>query len=181
MDPLFTMQYGEFAVAEQLAKKIKDASVYIPLSAQEKGIDLLLYKHKDGRNVTTTVQVKMSRGYRERLKKYPYQLWFRRFDIQDNADWYVLVGIYAKHATDADARVTDISWEEIMLAFTNEEMKRFMSEVKQKKDPSKDDKFFYFGFDEKKNVFQTRGYPEERDMSSYLIENRLADIEKSFK
>jgi len=181
MDPKFTIQYGEFAVAERLKKDIKGASVFIPASQQEEGIDRLLYKFDNGRNKTITVQVKMSRGYRERLKKYPYQLWFGRFDIHENADWYILVGIYAKHSTKTEARVTDTSWDEIMLAFTNEEMKRFMSEVKQKKDPSKDDKFFYFGFDEKKNVFQTRGYPEERDMSAFLIEKRLADIEKSFK
>ena len=44
MEPIFTIQYGEFAVADYLSKKIKDASVFIPASAQEKGIDLLLYR-----------------------------------------------------------------------------------------------------------------------------------------
>lgn len=43
MQPVFTLQYGEFAVADYLSKSIKEASVFIPSSAQEKGIDLLLY------------------------------------------------------------------------------------------------------------------------------------------
>lgn len=47
MEPIFTIQYGEFAVADYLAKKIKDASVFIPASAQEKGINLLLYRHSE--------------------------------------------------------------------------------------------------------------------------------------
>lgn len=45
MEPIFTKQYGEFAVADFLSKNIKGASVFVPASAQEKGIDLLLYKY----------------------------------------------------------------------------------------------------------------------------------------
>ena len=67
-----------------------------------------------------------------------------------------------------------------MLAFTNKEMAKFMSEVKQKKDPDKDDKMFGFGFDDEKHIFQTRGCPVDRDMSAYLIENRIDEIRNSF-
>lgn len=63
MEPIFTLQYGEFAVADYLSKNIKDASVFIPASAQEKGIDLLLYKFCNGVNLINTIQVKMSRTY----------------------------------------------------------------------------------------------------------------------
>lgn len=63
MEPIFTMQYAEFAVADFLSKRIKDASVFIPASAQEKGIDLLLYRFLNGCNTTNTIQVKMSRTY----------------------------------------------------------------------------------------------------------------------
>ena len=42
-----------------------------------------------------------------------------------------------------------------MLAFTNKEMAMFMAEVKQKKDPKKDDKMFGFGFDDSKRIYQT--------------------------
>lgn len=55
MQPVFTLQYGEFAVADYLSKSIKEASVFIPSSAQEKGIDLLLYKFSNGVNLLNTI------------------------------------------------------------------------------------------------------------------------------
>ncbi|MEG2429758.1 MAG: hypothetical protein RSA99_05180, partial [Oscillospiraceae bacterium] len=47
---------GEFAVADYLSKKIKSTSVFIPASAQEKGIDLLLYRNDNGCNKSNTIQ-----------------------------------------------------------------------------------------------------------------------------
>lgn len=183
MEPIFTMQYAEFKVADYLSKKIKGASVFVPASAQEKGIDLLLYRYNDGRNTTNTIQVKMSRTYySEKVDvKYPYYLWFNRFSVQKNADWYILVGIYAQRPNNVETKAKNTIWDTIMLAFTNEEMHKFMSEVKQKKNPSRDDKMFGFGFDDHKNIYQTRGFAEHRDMTRYLIENRLEDIRNSFK
>ena len=183
MEPIFTMQYGEFAVADYLAKKVKDASVFIPASAQEKGIDLLHYRHANGCNTTNTIQVKMSRTYYNDKPDsgYPYYLWFNRYAVQRNANWYVLVGIYAKRPSEAEsAKAKSTSWDTIMLAFTNKEMAKFMDEVKQKKDPDKDDKMFGFGFDDEKQIFQTRGYPTIRDMTPYLIDNRIEEIRNSF-
>lgn len=187
MEPVFTMQYGEFAVADYLSKNIKDASVFIPASAQEKGIDLLLYRHKNGCNTTNTVQVKMSRTYYNENynehsdKSFPNYLWFNRFTVQSNANWYILVGIYAKYPENPmTAKAKSTNWDTIMLAFTQKEMTVFMKEVKQKKDPEKDDKMFGFGFYDGKNVFQTRGCAEIRDMSKYLIENRMNEIRNSF-
>lgn len=181
MQPVFTMQYGEFAVADYLSKKINDISVFVPTSSQEKGIDLLLYKYDHGCNKSNTIQVKMSRTYYNENSDFPYVLWFNRFPIQKNANWYILVGIYAKHPKDAkNAKVQDVKWDTIMLAFTNKEMLLFMSEVKQKKDPTKDDKMFGFSFDDNKVIYQTRGYSEKRNMSQYLIENRLDEIRHSF-
>lgn len=182
MEPIFSMQYGEFAVADYLSKHIKNASVFIPASAQEKGIDLLLYCHCNGCNTTSTIQVKMSRTYySDKIGTgYPYYLWFNRFPICANANWYILVGIYAKRPDNvATAKVNGVSWDTIMLAFTKKEMAAFMSEVKQKKDPTKDDRMFGFGFDDAKNIYQTRGYSEVRNMFDYRIENRLDEIEKS--
>lgn len=183
MEPIFTMQYGEFAVADYLQKNIKNASVFIPASSQEKGIDLLLYRHNNGCNTTNTIQVKMSRTYYNDKPEtgYPYYLWFNRFPIHKNANWYILVGIYAKRPIDAEnAKAKSTSWETIMLAFTNKEMAAFLAEVKQKKDPTKDDKMFGFGFDDDKNIAQTRGYAEIREMNHYRIENRIEEIKNSF-
>ena len=183
MEPVFTMQYGEFAVADYLSSKIKNASVFIPASSQEKGIDLLLYRYENGCNTTNTIQVKMSRTYYDHKESamYPYTLWFNRFRVQKNANWYILVGIYAKRPSDTEnAKAKSTSWDTIMLAFTNKEMQAFMAEVKQKKDPTKDDLMFGFGFDDDKQIAQTRGYPTIRDMTQYLIENRLEQIKNSF-
>ena len=54
MQAKFTIQYGEFAVAQYLSDNIKNASVFVPTSAQEKGIDLLLYKFCSGVNLVNS-------------------------------------------------------------------------------------------------------------------------------
>lgn len=181
MEPIFMMQYAEFAVADFLSKRIKDASVFIPASAQEKGIDLLLYRFLNGCNTTNTIQVKMSRTYYWGSEAaYPYTLWFNRFAVPENANWFVLVGIYSKCPVDDTGKANRTDWDKIMLAFTNKEMRTFMNEVRQKKDPSKEDKMFGFGFDDNGRIVQTRGYAQQRDMSAYLIENRLDEIRNSF-
>lgn len=182
MEPVFTIQYGEFAVADYLSKKIKNASVFIPASSQEKGIDILLYRYHNGCNTTNTIQVKMSRTYYSEKPDvpFPYGLWFKRFPIQSNANWYILVGIFAKRPMDANARVTSTCWDTIMLAFTKKEMAEFMANLKQKKDPTKDDRMFGFEFDDGKKVYQSRGCVDRKEMTCFLIDNRLDEIEKSF-
>lgn len=180
MNPIFTLQYGEFSVADTLSKKLKNISVFVPASSQEKGIDLLLYRHENGKRTTLTVQVKMSRTYINVNPKYENTLWFNRFEPQENADWFILTGMYAAFPKSLDAAVKEAQWNNIMLAFTYNEMVEFMDEVRQKKDKTKVDKMFGFGFNCVDEIFQTRGYGSERDMSKYLLENRLDDIEKSF-
>ena len=184
MQPKFTMQYGEFAVADYLSQKIKCSSVFIPISAQEKGIDLLLYKYENGYNKVNTIQVKMSRTYYNKKENsgYKYNLWFNRFSVQENANWYILMGIYAKYPDNVqNARANDIKWDTIMLAFTNKEMLNFMTNVKQKKDPSKDDRMFGFGFNNANEIYQTRGSVKDISRSQYLIENRIKEIMESFQ
>ena len=181
MQAKFTIQYGEFAVAQYLSDNIKNASVFVPTSAQEKGIDLLLYKFCSGVNLVNTIQVKMSRAYRHPNKRYQNMPWFNRFTPQDNADWFILLGLYAQFPSEPDTPSKAIRWEEIMLAFKNKEMKHFMEEVRLKSDPERADKMFGFSFNSRDEIRQTRGYAEERDMSAYLIENRIKEIENSFK
>ena len=123
----------------------------------------------------------MSRTYYDVTPKYRNTLWFYRFDIPENADWFILVGIYAEYPDEAEsAKVYEPQFREIMLAFTQSEMKEFMEEVRLKKSPDKYDKMFGFGFNNRNKIFQTRGYPTERDMSKYLIENRIGEISERF-
>ena len=184
MQPIFTMQYGEFKVADYLADNIRGASVFIPSSAQEKGIDLLLYRNSNGKNKVVTIQVKMSRTYYDHNNGFDNHLWFNRFAVQPNADWYILMGIYARHPKKDQAKnskVADTGWDHIMLAFTNTEMAGFMDSVRQKKNPEKPDSMFGFSFDEEQTqVWQTRGFKEPRDMTRFLIQNRIDEIEASF-
>ena len=184
MQPIFTMQYGEFKVADYLTDNIKGSSVFIPASAQEKGIDLLLYRNDGGRNKVVTIQVKMSRTYYDYHDGFSNHLWFNRFVVQPNADWYILMGIYARHPKEDKAtssKVADNGWDHIMLAFTNTEMAGFMDSVRQKKNPGKPDSMFGFSFDEDQTqVLQTRGFKEPRDMTRFLIQNRIDEIGASF-
>ena len=184
MQPIFTMQYGEFKVADYLTDNIKGSSVFIPASAQEKGIDLLLYRYGDGKNKVVTIQVKMSRTYHDHNNGFNNHLWFKRFEVQSNADWYILMGIYAKHPKGdkaTNSKVADTGWNHIMLAFTNTEMESFMDSVRQKKNPEKPDSMFGFSFDEElSEIWQTRGYKEHRNMTKFLIQNRIDEIDASF-
>ena len=159
MQPIFTIQYAEFKTANYFSDEIKNCSVFIPSSAQEKGIDLLLYRNSHSQNRVVTIQVKMSRTYYgKRNKDHKYYLWFNRYEVPDNADWNVLVGIYPKIVNKPKGG-TNVTWETIMLALT------------------KDDKMFGFCFDDENVIYQNRGWPTERDMSSYLIKNRISEIE----
>lgn len=189
MEPLFTIQYGEYAVADYLSKNLNNTSVFIPSSAQEKGIDLLLYRHDcSGRNMTNSIQVKMSRTYfdkKVKLPDCPFHLWYNRFEVRENANWFILIGIYPvfpkRLSSGADTSRPEIRWGNIMLAFTNPEMKLFISEVKQKKNTTKDDRMFGFSFNDNGSVYQTRGFSSYRDMSQYLIERRINEIDQSFE
>lgn len=178
MEPIFTLQYGEYAVAEALRKKLKGVSVFVPTSAQEKGIDLMLYKFIEGKNRVVAVQVKMSRAYEGRKKRY--SLWFNRFNAQDNADWFVLVGIYGTYSQNLKKMKNKTKWETIMLAFKNKEMKNFLSNIRQKKDTSRHDKMFNIEFDDKKEAILTRGSVKPKNLSKFLVENRVDEIIKSF-
>ncbi len=192
MDAMFSIPYGEYAVADKLTKLIssKKVSIFIPASRQEKGIDMIVYAFDGKKNQFASVQVKQSRTYYQDKvivvngKSVPVSgyLWFNRFDVPDNADWLILTGTRVIHpATWKNAGIKDVSWDPIMLAFTRNEMNAFMNNVKQRKNPTKDDKMFGFWYDEEGNIYQTRGCFVNREMNAYLIENRIAEITASIK
>lgn len=180
MEPVFTLQYGEYAVAEILSRKIKGASVFIPASAQEKGIDMLLYKYTETGSKVVTVQVKMSRSYNDVKKGYDHYLWFNRFVPQKNADLFVFVGIYLNYETGFNAKAADLKsgkqWDEIFIVMTYGEIAEFMENVRLKKNPEKYDGKFGFGFNTKEQIFLTRGFPEITDFSDKLLPNRIEMI-----
>lgn len=182
MDPVFTLQWPEFLVADHLRKllpKQQGYSILVPASRQEKGIDLaLLKKHGSRPSRTITLQVKSSRTYGGREPKratstrFAYRTWFRRFPVPDEADFIVLFGLYAPDQGQTK-RVTAAWYRDCTLLFTKAEMHVFMANCLTAS--GKPDRMFGFGFNDPHAVFQTRGDHRRRltDFSDHLLENRL--------
>jgi hypothetical protein len=189
MEPIFTLPYSEYSVATELAKhfKLKDGySIYAPLSRQEKGVDLLLIKRIAKKTKTLSIQVKSSRTYqsqkpkRETTIRYLYYTWFNRFNIPKEADIFILYGLYPPE----EGRTKKISkawWNNILLIFDNQEMIKFINNVKTVK--GKPDRMFGFGFNNKKRIVLTRGSQNRNEVeyTQYLLENRIDFIENKLK
>ena len=133
MDPVFTIPWPEFVVAERLAEllpKKKGYPVLVPASRQEKGFDLAVLSKKDKTNRVITIQVKASRTYQgkqpgERSKKmyFRYHTWFNRFEVPDEADFIVFVSTYALE-NGSGKKVRARWYKSCMLLFDRKEMKK---------------------------------------------------------
>jgi len=181
MEPIFTIPYAEFAVAQRLQQLLPTSggfAVYVPASRQQPGVDLILARRRQGHNAAATIQVKSSRTYSaptNRVRtatRFRYRTWFNTFDCPDQADFFSLVALYP--AIDVRQRRELGTWSapQIML-FSQAEMRKFLSRVKTV--GGKPDKMFGFGFDEPGAVYQTRGGQHRRflEFSEYLLERRV--------
>ena len=182
MNPIFTLQVGEYFVAEELRKRLENVSVFVPTSPQEKGIDLLLWSF-DSKGAAT-VQVKQSRAYEQ--KNGWQDLFFNAFSVSERADWFILVGVYpAKKDASKKDNSYNLGWEKIFLAFNNSEMKEFIEGLCQKKDPSKLEKHFGFKFRVSEagevEILHTRGAVKEKECGKYLLDERIKDLAKCLK
>lgn len=183
MDPVFTLQWPEFILANRLQKllpKSEGFSVLIPASRQEKGIDLaLLRKTRNGESRVATIQIKASRTYtpeppkRESTKRFRFYTWFNRFEVPEEADFFLLFGMYAPDPS-RTTKVRSGWYKDCSLLFTCEEMKEFMASCLTV--GGKDDKMFGFGFDDESKIVQTRGDKDRqfKDFTTYLLANRVA-------
>ena len=186
MEPVFTLPYSEYLAANLLSHylKAKDGySIFIPASRQEKGIDILLTRRSGKSYKCVSFQVKSSRTYspvppkRETTKRFSYYTWFNTFKVPKEADFFLLVGIYPpdENRTRKSSRSW---WESVVLMFTQNEMQKFIANVKTRS--GKADKMFGFGFDKPKEIILTRG-DENRNMedySSYIFQNRISTIKE---
>ena len=185
MDPVFTLPYSEFRVANRLAelfKKQDGYSILLPLSRTEKGFDLALLKQNGIKRNVITIQVKTSRTYggkRESAERFAHDTWFQTFSVPRETDWIFLVGMYP-NSEDKTRKSSATWWQEIILCFSREEMTGFLSRVKTRKGTP--DKFFGFGFNEPTTIYQTRGDQnrEKKDYSSFLLKKRSEQILQSF-
>lgn len=159
----------------------------IPLSRQEKGIDLALIRsNKSGQSFVITIQVKASRTYlppapkRETTIRYKYYTWFNRFDVPARADFVILFGMYAPDLS-RTRRVSSTWYCDCSLLFTSEEMINFMKNCKTTK--GKPDRMFGFGFNDLSSIILTRGDMSrtQKDFAAFLLDKRINKIKKRLK
>lgn len=182
MEPVFTLQWSEYLIAQRLQKLLlrkQGYTVFIPLSRQEQGIDLAIVKRTNGEpSRTTTIQVKASRTYlhdppkRASTVRYRYNTWFNRFDVPDNADLIVLCGLYAPDLAKT-GRVDSTWYQDCTLIFTQAEARELMENCKTV--GGKPDRMFGFGFNDLSQVIMNRGdmTRSSKDYSKYLLERRV--------
>ena len=187
MEPVFTLQWPEFVVAQRLQSLLPRKEGYcvlVPLSRQEEGIDIaVLHRSKNGKSDTITVQVKASRTYlppapkREETKRFRFYTWFNRFDVPDRADFVILFGMYAPDLS-RTTRVSAEWYKDCSLLFTRKEMRAFMADCKTV--GGKPDSMFGFGFDDLSKIALTRGDQNrlERDFADHLLERRITELKK---
>lgn len=186
MEPVFTLPYSEFCVAQQLARHLpasKGYSLYAPVSRQQPGVDLVLARRRGNRVRVACIQVKSSRTYSRpsatpRTKRpFRYDTWFNNFECPAQADFFCLVALYP--AVDlARRRELGTWWAPQILLFTQSEMRRLLRNVKTV--GGKRDRMFGFGFNEAGESIQTRGDSKRRyrSFAHHLLQARLGSLRR---
>lgn len=183
MENIFSLNYPEYATINRISKLLKGTgySAFIPVSRQQKGVDLILLSNKQS-NPTVRLQVKSSKVYTENKpkdfegKKYDQCLWFKNFIHskkyeKGSSDYYLFFGVYpAKPATNKSRKLSD--WKEILLCFDEEFLSLHI-------DPKIG--FFYFDFnlDDKGNVSSVlakRGFREVTVVTDHLVGKNLKKL-----
>jgi hypothetical protein len=186
METVFSLPYSEFCVASHLHDyfKTKDGfSIYIPMSRQEKGIDLLLIKRLDESTSCVTIQVKSSRTYSPKhnnftdSKRFAYYTWFNTFEVPKVADYIFLVGLYPPEEGRSSKRAASW-WSAVILIFSNSDMNEIISNTLTR--TGKRDPMFGFGFNEPTEIIQTRGDMDRKfvDFSNHLFHNQVKNIKE---
>lgn len=189
MDAIFTLPYSEYEAINILKKKLKNGcSFYIPTSRQQKGIDFIIHNSK--KNQYIRIQVKSSRAYidepKERKDKkriYKYNLWFNNFFERyepGNADYYLLFGIYPEYKNSKNIKSKETFWKSIAICFSEKEMFGLLKKIKKTKN-GKVDRFFSISFDAQDQIFGTRGFDGDINLSSYLLDNKLSEFKLKLK
>ena len=175
MEPIFTLRYSEWLVAGLLSKELpkrQGYSIYLPLSRQEKGVDLLVTRRARGNSRTVTLQVKYSRNWEDRRRNADFRfiMSFNVFDVSEHADFYVLTTIFPDY-TRRRTGARRIRWLPFMLLFNRREMSRLLSSLRTRS--GRPEHRFYFSFNDPSDVSLTRGAPEPKDYSGYTLKKRL--------
>lgn len=186
MEPVFTLQWPEFIVAQKLQELLprRDGySILIPLSRQEEGIDLvLLHRRGNARSATTTIQIKASRTYGSRpprqkgIVRFQFYTWFNRFNVPERADFVILTGMYAPDPG-RTRRVSKKWYKNCTLLFTGEEMRTLLANCKTRR--GRPDRMFGFGFNANlSEIVLTRGDMNRsgHNFAKHLLENNIGAL-----
>lgn len=187
MDSIFTLPYSEYEAivhVQRYFKKTDGYSIFIPTSRQEKGVDFIVLNTRNKKLIR--FQVKGSRPFsstKPTKTKYMYTFWFSNFREKCNknvADVYLLFGLYPMYDVGKNIKSKKQLWRSFVLAFTEKEMKAFLSRIKTKSQ-NKPDKFFYISFNDINKIVVTRGRSDMPDITSNLLSNKIKDIIKLIK
>ena len=114
MEPIFTLPYPEFCVAQQLARWLPASRGLLtlrPRSRQQPGVDLVIARRRGSKLGVACIRVKSSRTYsrptapKARTRRpFRYDRWFNDFECPPQADFFCLVALYrAVDAAEAGA------------------------------------------------------------------------------
>lgn len=176
MEGIFTLPYSEYDVVNKMSKLLKKSegySFYIPVSRQQKGVDFVVLAEKSNKHLR--VQVKSSRSY---VHGDNFFLWFNNFVDkyeEDNADLYILYGLYPLLKKGYKVNTKKKAWSSIILCFNEKEMNEFLKQIRTKK-TNKSDKFFGVKFTDPDKITTERGFIPEQDISKHLLQNYLKNI-----
>lgn len=181
MEPVFSLPYSEFCVAQHLAQLLPASqgfSLYVPLSRQQPGVDLIIARRRGRRVRVASIQVKSSSTYPRPMatarakRPFRHYTWFNNFECPRQADFFCLIWLYP--ALDlAQRRELGSWWSPQVLLFSQAEMRRFLRGVRTV--GGKRDRMFGFGFDSADQAVQTRGDSRRRyrNFSQHLLSRRL--------
>jgi hypothetical protein len=184
MEPIFTLPYSEFCVAQQLARLLpaaKGYSLYAPVSRQQPGVDLLIARRRNKMIGVASIQVKSSRTYlnptttARTKKRFRYDTFFKNFECPAEADFFCLVSLYPA-LNKGQRRRLGTWWSPQILLFSQMEMQRFLRSVRTK--GGRRDSFFGFGFNQAGEAVQTRGDSKGRclDFSKHLLSRHIEEL-----
>ena len=179
MEPIVTLPYSEWLVAEKLMQLLPSKhgySVYAPLSRQEKGVDRLLTRRTAGHNHTATIQVKYSRAYEQR-GGHRFGIWFKAFEVPEQADFIIFAALYPTSDGRGDRRRASW-WASMMLLFTREELSSFFAGLRTRSGTP--DRMFAFGFSTPETIVLIRGTQDrtQTDFTAHLLTNRVKTLQK---
>lgn len=186
MEPVFSLPYPEFCVAQRLQSLFPSSAgyaTYFPVSRQQPGVDLVLVRRRRSKTIAATIQVKSSRTYSRPTNsfrtatRFRYDTWFKTFSCSEQVDFFCLIALYP--AIDAgQRREFGTWWAPQILLFSQLEMRRFLGRVRTV--GGKRDRMFGFGFDDPCTVYQTRGerLRRFRDFSGHILDRRATRLKR---